>query len=138
MDQSYPFLTRNLPLERTALYFKTDLDAFDQIEADLKQTVVLWGPQLHLNGNIVGVQLELAVRYGGNTLHYPVTPWESNMFLIRIPYQLDRSLVILDFNPWCLDRDILIMPWDPAVFLYQQPFYTYRVEVVITGFPLPL
>lgn len=138
MENGYPFLSRNLPLERTALYFDTDNITFNSIQADLAQTIVLWGPQLHLNGNIVGVQLELAIRYGGNTSDYRVTSWENNTFLIRIPFQLDRALVTLDMNSWCLDRDILWIEWNPNSFLRRQPFFSYRLEVIITGFPLPL
>lgn len=138
MDSGYPFLPRNLPLERTALYFNTENITFASIQADLARTVVLWGPQLHLHGNIVGVQLELAVRYGGIIFDYPVTPWENNAFLLRIPFQFDRALVVLDMNEWCVQREILMVEWNPNVFLKRQPFFSCRLDVVITGFPLPL
>lgn len=43
-----------------------------------------------------------------------------------------------DINPWCLDREILVAAWDPAIFLQRQPFFSYRLDVIIKGFPLPL
>lgn len=82
-------------------------------------------------GDIVGVHLELAVRYGGDNFYYPFSPWENNTFLIHLPAQLNIALVMLDINSWCLQRDILVVDWNPDSFLWRQPFFMYRLDIVV-------
>lgn len=103
----------------------------------MAQTICLWGPFLNI-GNIIAVQSQLALRYGGSADDYQVSTWEFNNFLIRLPDQLNRDFVVVDLTQWCLSYDILITPWYPTFSLYQQPFFAYRLEIVVTGFPVQL
>lgn len=83
MDHPYPYLPQNLPTERLNIYFETvDVPAFISNHHALRQTIILWGPQLHLYGNIYGVQTHLALRYGGTPQHYPASLWENFNILI--------------------------------------------------------
>lgn len=139
MEIPYPYRPVNLPVERVSMYFNThEVPAFNALNADLAQSILIWSPSLHLHGNILSVQSLLANTYGGSTLLYPITPWECNSFLIRLPAFLNRDQVIAEFLPWCVDRNILITPWDPNIHLQRQPTFGYRLDIVVTGFPLPL
>lgn len=40
--------------------------------------------------------------------------------------------------PWSLAYDILITPWDPNLYLYRQPTFGYCLDIIVTGFPVPL
>lgn len=138
MEAAYPYLSRNLPIERSAIYFDTEVPVFYETQAELAQTVVLWGPNLLQPGYILGVQIQLALRFGGYPYSYPYTPWENLSALIRLPPHLNRSYVVNELIPWCVQCNLLITAWTPELYLSRQPTFAYRIEVVITGFPLPL
>lgn len=139
MQQPYPYRPANRAVERTSIYFATDeVPAFHAMQMELNQTICLWGPILHLNGNIVGVQLQLVSRYGGSLEDYPFFPWEFNVYLIKLPAMLNRDLVVIDLLPWCSAYELLISPWDPSLCLMRQPTFSYRLDIIVTGFPVPL
>lgn len=139
MELPYLYRPVNLHVERVSLYLSTDdIPAFEDVNAGLAQSIVLWGPNLHMHGNILVVQHQLANTYGGSTLLYPITPWESNSFLIRLPAFLNQDQVIMEFLPWCINRHILLAPWDLNLYLQCQPTFGYRLDIIVTRFPLPL
>lgn len=139
MERPYPYRPVNLPIERLSLYFDTDeVPAFHAVNAALAQSIVLWSPNLHLHGNILGIQFLLANTYGGSTLLYPISPWECGSFIIKLPNYLNRDQVLAEFLPWCVDRNILLTPWDPNLYLCRQPTFGYRLDIIVNGFPIPL
>lgn len=139
MDHPYPYLPQNLPTERLNIDFSTnDITTYSANLHDLEQTICLWGPQLHLHSNIFSVQTHLALRYGGTPQHYPATLWKNFTFLVRLPYPLNRALVIQDILPWCSACNILVTIWNPNLYLFRQPIFRYQIQIVIINFPLPL
>lgn len=130
MDHPYPYLPQNLPTESLSIYFSTEnVPAFNSNQADLEQTICLWGPHLHLYGNIYGVQTHLALLYGGTPQHYLATMWENFTVLIQLPNYLNRALVVQELLPWCSACNILITIWNPNTSLYRQPTFAYSIEI---------
>lgn len=76
--------------------------------------------------------------YGGSVQQYPVSTWELDYFHIRLPDYLFRDQVIAELTPWCLLYNVLVIPWQPTTYLYQQPTFAYRLEIVVTGFLVQL
>ncbi|KAF3340996.1 hypothetical protein FCM35_KLT09840 [Carex littledalei] len=138
MDQPYPYRPVNSPVERTAIYFSTEVPAFNAVNVDLAHTIILWSPNYHMHDCIVAVQLRMAHMYGGSILLYPFVPWELGSYLVQLPGFLNRARVVQEFLPWCIDRDIMLSAWDPNLYLFRQPSFAYRLDIIVTGFPLPL
>lgn len=139
MELPYPYRLPNRPVEMTSIYFETEnAPTYLTLQSELNQSICLWGPNLHLDGNIVGVQLQLISMYGGDFHHYPVSMWESNIYILKLPSSLNRSLVINDLMPWCLACNIFLTPWDPIPYYSRQPTFAYWLDIIVTGFPILL